>query len=48
MQTADSAWPEDVAAIYQQLAEDDCRVAAEMFAIVRETWPADEEAPFHP
>ena len=36
-------WPVDVAAIYEELAADDLRMAEAMFPTVRETWPRDEE-----
>ena len=42
--TTDDAWP-DVAAVYQEIAEDDRRLAANMFAVVRETWPVIENKP---
>jgi predicted DNA-binding antitoxin AbrB/MazE fold protein len=35
-------WPENVAEIYQEIAEEDRRLAAAMFQTVRETWPASE------
>lgn len=38
-------WPSDTAAIYQEIAEEDRRLAAAMFPTVRETWPASEEQP---
>jgi hypothetical protein len=41
-ETADP-WPADVARIYQELAEDDCRLASAMFPTVRDTWPTAEE-----
>ena len=34
-------WPDDVAAIYREIAEEDRRLAAAMFRTVRETWPPD-------
>ena len=37
-------WPEDVAAIYQELAEQDRRLAESMFPAVRETWPENEDS----
>jgi predicted DNA-binding antitoxin AbrB/MazE fold protein len=36
-------WPDDVAAIYQEIAEEDQRIAGAMWEGVRRTWPADEE-----
>jgi len=33
-------WPENVAEIYQEIAEEDRRLAADMFSTVRETRPA--------
>ncbi len=36
-------WPADVAAIYQELAEEDRRLAEAMLPAVKETWPASEE-----
>jgi predicted DNA-binding antitoxin AbrB/MazE fold protein len=39
------AWPADVAAIYQEIADEDRRLASDMFANVRDTWPADEAQP---
>jgi predicted DNA-binding antitoxin AbrB/MazE fold protein len=42
-QTADRPWPDDVAEIYQEIAEEDRRLAAAMFPTVKETWPANEE-----
>ena len=35
-------WPENVAEVYQEIAEEDRRLAAAMFQTVRETWPASE------
>jgi predicted DNA-binding antitoxin AbrB/MazE fold protein len=40
-----AAWPADVAAIYQELAEEDRRLAEAMLPAVRETWPAGEGSP---
>jgi predicted DNA-binding antitoxin AbrB/MazE fold protein len=37
------AWLEDVAQIYQELAEEDRQLAAAMFPTVRDTWPPVEE-----
>jgi predicted DNA-binding antitoxin AbrB/MazE fold protein len=39
------AWPEDVAAIYQEINDEDRRLAEGMFPAVRETWPISEEQP---
>ena len=36
-------WPDDVAAIYQEIAEEDQRLANAMWQEVKRTWPADEE-----
>ena len=36
-------WPTEVAAIYQEMAEEDRRLAESMLPGVRETWPAREE-----
>jgi predicted DNA-binding antitoxin AbrB/MazE fold protein len=35
-------WPENAADIYREIAEEDRRLSAAMFATVRETWPASE------
>jgi len=35
-------WPENVAEIYQEIADEDRRLCASMFPTVRETWPASE------
>ncbi|HYV38549.1 MAG TPA: antitoxin family protein [Gemmataceae bacterium] len=35
----DAEWPADAAAVYQELAEDDKRLAATMWQSVQETWP---------
>jgi predicted DNA-binding antitoxin AbrB/MazE fold protein len=43
-EVADS-WPENVAEIYREIAEDDRRLSAAMFSTVRETWPASEGQP---
>ena len=32
-------WPQNVAEIYQEIAEEDRRLAAAMLSTVRETWP---------
>jgi predicted DNA-binding antitoxin AbrB/MazE fold protein len=36
-------WPENVAEIYRELADEDRRLAAAMFPSVRDTWPASED-----
>jgi predicted DNA-binding antitoxin AbrB/MazE fold protein len=38
-------WPDDVAAIYQEIAGEDRRLAEAMLPAVRETWPMSEELP---
>jgi predicted DNA-binding antitoxin AbrB/MazE fold protein len=38
-------WPTDVAAIYQEIAEEDRRLAEAMLPTVQETWPMSEEKP---
>jgi predicted DNA-binding antitoxin AbrB/MazE fold protein len=38
-------WPDDVAAIYQEIAADDRRLAEAMLPTLRETWPASEAQP---
>jgi len=35
-------WPENVAEIYREIAEEDRRLAGDMFPTVRETWPPSE------
>ena len=40
-----SQWPDNVAEIYQEIAEEDRRLAAAMFPTVRETWPPSEDKP---
>jgi predicted DNA-binding antitoxin AbrB/MazE fold protein len=44
VQIAETAgpWPENVAEVYREIAEEDRRVAAAMFPGVRQTWPASE------
>jgi predicted DNA-binding antitoxin AbrB/MazE fold protein len=42
-QADECSWPNDVAAIYQEIAEEDRRLAATMSNGVRQTWPADQE-----
>ena len=39
------AWPENVAEIYREIADEDRRLSAAMSSTVRETWPAFEEQP---
>jgi hypothetical protein len=34
-----NVWPDDVAALYKQLAEEDRRLAEVLHNTVRETWP---------
>jgi len=34
-------WPDDVADIYREIADEDRRLAAGMFGDVRGTWPAE-------
>jgi len=36
-------WPDNVAEIYREIADDDRRLAGAMFAGVRETWPVAED-----
>ena len=36
-------WPDNVAEIYRDLADEDRRLAEAMFPAVRETWPAAED-----
>jgi hypothetical protein len=36
-------WPENVADIYREIADEDRRLSAAMFSTVRDTWPACEE-----
>jgi predicted DNA-binding antitoxin AbrB/MazE fold protein len=38
-------WPEDVAELYQEIADEDRRLAAAMEATVRRTWPPAGEQP---
>jgi predicted DNA-binding antitoxin AbrB/MazE fold protein len=35
-------WPENVADIYREIADEDRRLSAAMFSTVHETWPAAE------
>lgn len=35
-------WPENVADIYREIADEDRRLSATMLSTVRETWPASE------
>ena len=39
------AWPSDVASIYQELASEDRRYAANMWSTVQQTWPGGKESP---
>jgi hypothetical protein len=36
-------WPENVAEVYREIADEDRRLSAAMFSAARETWPATEE-----
>jgi predicted DNA-binding antitoxin AbrB/MazE fold protein len=38
-------WPENVADIYGEIADEDRRLSDAMFSTVRETWPASEGQP---
>jgi predicted DNA-binding antitoxin AbrB/MazE fold protein len=38
-----TAWPEDVAGIYQEIAEEDRRLARAMWSTVQKTWPTERE-----
>ncbi len=38
-------WPENVAEIYREIAEEDRRLSASMFPTVRATWPTWEGEP---
>ena len=38
-----AGWPADVAAIYEEIAEEDRRLAAAMWNTVKETWPQGGE-----
>lgn len=35
-------WPENVADVYREIADEDRRLSAMMLSSVRETWPASE------
>jgi predicted DNA-binding antitoxin AbrB/MazE fold protein len=37
-----TAWPDDVAAIYDEIADEDRRLADAMLPGIRETWPISE------
>jgi hypothetical protein len=37
-----SAWPDNVAEIYRDIADEDRRLAGAMFPTVQETWPTAE------
>jgi hypothetical protein len=39
----DDRWPEDVAEVYQDIVAEDRRLAEDLWPIVVETWPADDE-----
>jgi hypothetical protein len=39
----DGTWPEDVATIYQEIAEKERRMAEAMLPAVQETWPVSED-----
>ena len=39
------AWPDDVAAIYREIADEDRRLAEAMLPTVQETWPGSEGQP---
>ena len=36
-------WPDNVAEIYREIADDDRRLAGTMFSAIRETWPVAED-----
>ena len=36
-------WPDNVAEIYREIADEDRRLAGAMFSTVQETWPAAED-----
>jgi predicted DNA-binding antitoxin AbrB/MazE fold protein len=38
-------WPENVAVIYREIAEEDRRLSAGMFPTLQETWPLSEGQP---
>ncbi len=38
-----SPWPDDVADIYREIADEDRRLAELAFSTVRETWPLTED-----
>ncbi len=38
-----SAWPEDVAAIYQEINEEDRRLAEAFSPTIGETWPPEQQ-----
>ena len=42
---AGSGWPEDVADIYREIADEDRRLAAMMEDDLKKTWPASEGEP---
>ena len=39
------AWPDNVAAIYREISEEDGRLAEAMVPTVQETWPVSEGRP---
>lgn len=41
----DVDWPSDVAGVYQEIADEDRRLAESMIAGVKATWPVCEESP---
>jgi predicted DNA-binding antitoxin AbrB/MazE fold protein len=41
----DASWPEDVATIYQEIAEEERRLAETMLPAVQETWPVSQGQP---
>jgi predicted DNA-binding antitoxin AbrB/MazE fold protein len=36
------SWPENVADLYREIADEDRRISAAMFSTMSETWPASE------
>ena len=38
---ASDVWPANVAEIYEEIADDDKRLAEQMWPFVQETWPKD-------
>ena len=43
--TTGTTWPDDVAAIYCEIADEDRRLAEAMLPTVQETWPVNEGQP---